>query len=256
MKFLATDLDRTLIPNGSKKGGLQAIASLKSLLSRHHVGLVFVTGRPLFLVKQAIRKYHLPFPRFIISDVGTSLYEFDGVDDFLLVGEWGDRISRLNPSFVSSVIDDKVLSIPGVSSQASRYQSSFKRSFLVKDRRREKVILRRIRHALKNIPFTLVTSRDSRRKVLFVDILPLKVSKLFALNFLVGSYGIRKGNVVFSGDSGNDVELLCSSYKGILVGNASDEVRSMLKPSKSLFFASESYAEGIIEGCYHFGFFS
>ena len=56
MKILATDLDRTLLPNGSWKADGQAIELFNELTVKHDVLVVYVTGRNLNLTENAIRE--------------------------------------------------------------------------------------------------------------------------------------------------------------------------------------------------------
>ena len=57
MKILATDLDRTLLPNGSWPPDSGAIDLFNELTARHEVLVVYVTGRNLRLTEDAIEEY-------------------------------------------------------------------------------------------------------------------------------------------------------------------------------------------------------
>ena len=72
MKILATDLDRTLLPNGSWPPDPGAIDQFNELTERHEVLVVYVTGRNLRLTEDAIREYGIRHPHVLIGDVGTS----------------------------------------------------------------------------------------------------------------------------------------------------------------------------------------
>ena len=56
MRILATDLDRTLLPNGHWPADPGAIALFNELTERHDVLVVYVTGRNLSLAEAAIRQ--------------------------------------------------------------------------------------------------------------------------------------------------------------------------------------------------------
>ena len=62
MKILATDLDRTLLPNGSWKADDQAIDLFNSLTEKQGVLVVYVTGRNLALTENAIQDYGVRYP--------------------------------------------------------------------------------------------------------------------------------------------------------------------------------------------------
>ena len=77
---------------------------------------------------------------------------------------------------------------------------------------------------------------------------------------------LQLGNaqVLFAGDSGNDLDVLCSDLPAVLVANASDEVReqalqlaSQAGTTAQLYLAQGTlgnghYAAGILEGIAHF----
>jgi FMN phosphatase YigB (HAD superfamily) len=89
------------------------------------------------------------------------------------------------------------------------------------------------------------------------------------LEYLAAAFGIEKEEVVFCGDSGNDIFPLTAGFRGVLVRNADDQlvenVRNALKrnPALKAYFAkgnfmglSGYYTSGVIEGAYHYGIFS
>ena len=55
MKILATDLDRTLLPNGSWERDSEAISLFNELTEKNGVLVVYVTGRNLDLTENAIK---------------------------------------------------------------------------------------------------------------------------------------------------------------------------------------------------------
>ena len=59
MKILATDLDRTLLPNGSWPPDPGAIDLFNELTETHDVLVVYVTGRNLALTEDAIKEFGL-----------------------------------------------------------------------------------------------------------------------------------------------------------------------------------------------------
>jgi hypothetical protein len=56
MGILATDLDRTLLPNGSWEPDSQAIGMFNQLTAQHEVLVVYATGSNLNLTDNAIRE--------------------------------------------------------------------------------------------------------------------------------------------------------------------------------------------------------
>ncbi len=80
MKILATDLDRTLLPNGSWPPDSGAIDLFNELTEKHDVLVVYVTGRNLNLAENAIREYGIRYPHVLIGDVGTSIRKYEQGD--------------------------------------------------------------------------------------------------------------------------------------------------------------------------------
>ena len=76
--LLCTDLDRTLLPNGSQPESPGARALFHQLASHEQLTLAYVSGRDRALVEAAIEQYQLPRPDYVIADVGTSIYTVSG----------------------------------------------------------------------------------------------------------------------------------------------------------------------------------
>ena len=91
--LLATDLDRTLLPNGAQPESPGARAMFASVVAQPDVVLVYVTGRHRQLVEQAMAEYGLPEPDYLIGDVGTSLYRIDGAG-WHLEPDWAAAIGQ------------------------------------------------------------------------------------------------------------------------------------------------------------------
>ena len=84
-----------------------------------------------------------------------------------------------------------------------------------------------------------------------------------------GAFGLGKQDVVFCGDSGNDIFPLTAGFNGVLVRNADAQLVENVKsaiaqnPGLSVYFAKGDfkglngyYTSGVIEGAYHYGIFS
>jgi HAD superfamily hydrolase (TIGR01484 family) len=93
-----------------------------------------------------------------------------------------------------------------------------------------------------------------------LDILPVGVAKDFALRYLHDHTGVDPEEIVYAGDSGNDLAAMLSGFKAILVGNATPGLREELTSRGGemgvlgrLYFAEKLYVAGVLEGCRHFG---
>ena len=76
MRVLATDLDRTLLPNGRWEADRGAIELFNQLTEKHRVLVAYVTGRNLDLTELAIRQYGLRYPDVLCGDVGSSIRRY------------------------------------------------------------------------------------------------------------------------------------------------------------------------------------
>ena len=102
--LLCTDLDRTLIPNGTAPESPGARVLFASLAARPEATIAYVTGRHRELIEAAIREYQLPVPDYAIADVGTTIYEV-GADGWQAWGAWGplrEAVSASTRSMASS----------------------------------------------------------------------------------------------------------------------------------------------------------
>ena len=73
MRILATDMDRTLLPNGKWEADSEAISLFNNLTEQDDVLVVYVTGRNLDLTEKAIREFGVRYPDVLCGDVGTTI---------------------------------------------------------------------------------------------------------------------------------------------------------------------------------------
>ena len=261
--LLATDLDRTLLPNGKHPESPLARSRFRQFVARPEVKLAYVTGRHRELVMEAIADYALPQPHFVIADVGTSLYEIRGADwqscdgwQQLLKSQWGDG----HPAQLAALLED----IPGLRLQEAAKQSALKLSFYAAALCDPAELLTQVRERLAatGAHTGLIWSVDETTHTGLLDVLPAGAGKLAALEYLRQQLGIAMNQTVFAGDSGNDMEVLVSAIPSVLVANADDAVRAeavQRSDSKTLYLAQGGlagmngcYSAGILEGVIHF----
>lgn len=271
MKIIATDLDRTLIPNGNHRLSPKAMRLFKSLLKKNKVRLVYVTGRHKKLIEDAILRYNLPEPNYAISDVGTIIYKFKR-GKLEKLNSWNKILEKEWSNINLNEIKSLILKIPHLRIQEKSKQNSHKLSLYLDNVKEEKRTIMKIKSILNKckINYTLVYSVNESQKTGFIDIMPKSGNKYSALVFLLKKLMINHKNVIYSGDSGNDILPLTSGLKGILVKNASKKVKEDLlrlakkrKVSNKIYLSkgkfkglNGNYVSGIIEGAYHFKFFN
>jgi len=265
--LLCTDLDRTVLPNGTQPESPQARSHFGMLVNRAEVTLVYVTGRDQQLVKEAISDYQLPQPDYVISDVGTSIYQVH--DDSWR--NWQDWQQEIAPDWGKLGHDDicKLLrDIVDLQPQDAARQNDYKSSFYYPLHSDTGELSRLIHSQLEtcHVKANLIWSIDEPRSVGLLDILPLRASKKHAVFFLMEHKGFTLGETVFAGDSGNDLPVLVSEIPAVLVANASMAVRDQAQAeaaaqgnSDRLYLANGNlmgmngnYTAGILEGLVHF----
>lgn len=267
MKILATDLDRTLLPNGHWEPDSQAIKLFNTLTAQHDVLVVYVTGRNLSLTEKAIREYGVRYPDILCGDVGTSIRKYSNGDWHLDHG-WIEHVHKQSPLWDAMAIRDTVADIDGIREQESEHQNQFKQSYYVVHEQKDRVLMEVDDRVKGKFDEVIVYSFDSQDGKGLLDFLPASATKQTALEYVAEEYGLSKQDVVFCGDSGNDIFPLTAGFNGVLVRNADEQlvenVKSALSqnPNLSVYFAKGDfnglngyYTSGVIEGAYHYGIF-
>ena len=265
--LLCTDLDRTLLPNGSAPESTNARENFNRLAQHPQVTLVYVTGRHQQLVQQAINKYKLPQPNYVIADVGSTIYEISDqtwhyqqqwekfIDD-----DWqGKNINQLHNLLVE---------INGLQRQEESKQNTHKLSYYVTLNKNHQKIISEMKSLLQlqSIKANLIWSVDQLSNTGLLDVLPASAGKRQAIDFLMQQLKFDYSETVFAGDSGNDICVMSSPIQSVLVANAEEEVRNTaIKQAQdnhqqnTLYLAqgnfmdmNGNYSAGILEGVVHY----
>lgn len=268
MRILATDLDRTLLPNGSWTADPGAIELFNDLTERNQVTVVYVTGRNLELAERAIAEYEIRHPHVLIGDVGTSIRRFEGGEWRPHAG-WDAHVRRASPRWDAAAVREAVAGVPGLVEQEAEHLGPFKQSYYVEHGARDEVLRAVDRRVKDRFDEVAVYSFDSQSGRGLLDFLPRSATKQTALEFVAHELGVPKGEVVFCGDSGNDIFPLTAGFSGVLVRNADDQLVADVNraiaadPGLRVYFArggfrglSGYYTSGVIEGAYHYGVFA
>lgn len=267
MKILATDLDRTLLPNGHWEYDRDAIEQFNRLTIENDVLVVYVTGRSLTLTERAIAEFGVRYPDVLCSDVGAYIRSYEN-------GEWSNdegwinRVSRCNPRWNPRAIRKTISKINGIEEQESEHLNQFKQSYYVNHEKHE-LILKNICGLIKGkFDEEIIYSFDSQNGRGLLDFLPNSATKKTALEYLAEKFNVTHRDIVFCGDSGNDIAPLTAGFRGVVVKNADaqllENVNKAIKqfPTLNIYFAQGGfkglngyYTSGVIEGAYHYGIF-
>lgn len=260
--LLCTDMDRTIIPNGVQTEHSTARQDLKTFCNRPEVTLVYVTGRHQALVQEAIEEYQLPLPDYVISDVGTKIYQTQP-NGWIQLNQWETVIDQ---DWHGKTHQDllKILSVlKGLELQEPSKQNTHKLSYYVplsmdidQKLKEAEAILQ-----TQKVDASLIWSIDEAENIGLLDILPKNATKLHAIQFLQQFLGYSLEEVVFAGDSGNDLPVLTSEIHSVLVANASEDIKKQAlqlaqanHTSEALYLAQNfsnangNYAAGVLQG--------
>lgn len=266
--LICTDLDRTLLPNGPQAESPGARRRFAMLSRRPEVTLAYVSGRHRALVEDAISHYRLPWPDFVITDVGTIIYHVGPEHDWRRQDDWEREIAQ---DWAGKTHDDllqMLAGLPALRLQERSKQNRLKLSFYVPLHQDRESLTERIRERLSEagVAASLIWSVDDPTGIGLLDVLPARASKHHAIEALMATQGFALDETVFCGDSGNDLEVLSSSIPAVLVANAQPEVRELARRiaeqgghGEALYIArggfmgmNGNYAAGILEGIAHY----
>lgn len=265
--MLCTDMDRTVIPNGEQSEHPLARQSFAAFCSQPQVVPVYVTGRHQKLVQEAIKLYSLPQPDFAITDVGSKIYQVHQ-NHWKPLQAWEDEIDK---DWNGKNHDDLKQLFNGLSElhlQEFSRQNTHKLSYYISPHVKLEKLITSMHNRLDQLGVhaSLVSSIDEPRGIGLLDVLPRNATKLHAIEFLRLQLGFSLQEVVFGGDSGNDMHVLVSPIPAVLVANATSEVKTaVLKQVQyhgnqaALYLAAGNnnnmngnYSAGVLEGVGHF----
>lgn len=231
-RLLVSDLDGTLL--GDDRAAERFAAWFAGQRARWR--LAYATGRSLDSVMDLVRTGAAVAPDAIVSNVGTEIHDADG-------RAWAGWPPP-DPAWDVTRVGGVLAGIPGIEPQPPEAQTPIKASFHALDL--SDATLHRIRVGLDDagVPATLVYSsaRD-------LDVLPAWGGKARATRFLADAWGFAVDRVLVSGDSGNDLDMLTSGARAIVVANAGPELAHL--DGDRIYRARRGYADGVLEGIRH-----
>jgi sucrose-6F-phosphate phosphohydrolase len=260
---LATDLDGTLIPSSmALEDSLerQALRRLTRCNDAGEIEVVFVTGRHFESVIEVMRKEGLPSPKWVICDVGSSIFVRDQ-ESYQPLEDYVQQIEQLTGGMDAQSLKPLLQDKCQLQLQEPEKQRRFKLSYYC-DAKIMADLVGQIKTLINNarLPFGVISSVDPFNQGGLVDVMPRHVDKAYALDWWSKRKGLNAEEVVFAGDSGNDFAALTCGYRAILVGNATTELANSIRQHHHnngtidrLFVATQPTAAGVLQGCVHFG---
>jgi hydroxymethylpyrimidine pyrophosphatase-like HAD family hydrolase len=224
-----------------------------------------VTGRNLRLAEAAIAEFGIRHPDVLIGDVGTTIRRYqDGA--WAMDQGWIDHVQQRCPRWDAAAVRAAVAGIEGLREQEAEHLNAFKQSYYV-DHAKQDAIMAQVSARTQDLfDEVAIYSFDSQSGDGLLDFLPKAATKQTALEFLAEQLGVPRQEVVFCGDSGNDIFPLTAGFSGVLVRNADDQLVEKVceamaeNPSLRAYFAkggfkglSGYYTSGVLEGAHHYG---
>jgi len=237
---LATDLDGTFL------GGSELERqSLYNWIEMHRsvVELIFVTGRDLPFIEASCADGVMPWPDFVVGDVGTTIATHDwqtnslAPDDVLeapIAALWGDGIAGIREHLDSA---------PGIEPQDVIFRHRM--SYHYDPECFDPATIRVIEAA----GFDCLIS-DNR----FLDVLPKGISKGPSLLRLLDARRRAREVVLVAGDTLNDLSLFETGLKGVAVGNSEQGLMEKVAGRDNVHVAQSHGAGGVLEAIDRFGF--
>lgn len=271
LRLLATDLDRTLFPNGDQPVEPGAMERFTRWVEQRSFLLVYNSGRSREEILEGMQTFGAPAPDIMVGEVGTRIYRriATGYAEDMA---WQSVLQNQSPGWDADAVEACVATFAGTEKQPPHHQNTHKRSYFLSPQEDAAALSRQITEKLKSTlsDLTTVYSVDETNGDCLFDVLPTAATKRNAMEYLRKSEGLTKEEVFFSGDSGNDLEALTVGYRSLLVRNATPEVREAVrqraaaeKTLETLYVAEGHpatgngyYVSGILEGLAHFGWYA
>lgn len=234
-RFLfVSDMDDTLL------GDDMALGKLADALMavREQIVIVYNSSRPCASLRESIaQNNNLLKPDYLIGALGTEIEQFTT----------GKTISAYSLKLTEGWRRDEIAALMerlGFAAHAAEFQTAFKASYHVPGVDQYQHVLEHLREA--GLDAKVIFSSNKN-----LDIIPPGADKGKAVIFLHKMLQFRADQVVVAGDSANDREMFLHTFKGILVGNADEALKSLSSPQ--IHHAASSCAAGVLEGLRHWG---
>jgi len=249
-------MDGTFIPLQGNLKNRSDLRELQAELDRNAIALMYVTGRHLELVLDAIRSHGLPSPPWMICDVGATIYQATDAGRYVPLDAYDQHLGELAGQQSRDDITQRLRRITELRPQEDAKQSKFKISYYCDSKSLDQTVAN-IETELEraNAPYRIIGSIDPFNGDGLIDLLPSGVSKAYALQWWASHVSNDQDSIVFAGDSGNDIAALTAGYRSIVVGNAEEsvvqEVRRIHKSegwNHRLIVSTSPATSGVLEG--------
>lgn len=235
--LLVCDIDNTL--TGCRNG----IEKLHRWLAEHpHCAFAIATGRSLHSALDVIRAWNIPTPSILITSVGSEIYY--APERHLADLHFDRRWMASAANWPRRAVEQQMHLLDGLRPQPEREQRPCKLSYFIED----KSFVPAVSSALKRAGLSVQVIHSHER---FLDILPANMSKGTAVRHVARGLKIPIERVYAAGDSGNDIQMLETVGRAIIVANHSDELAG-IRDGANIYVAKQQFAAGVVEGIERF----
>jgi len=238
-RAIFTDLDQSLL------GDAESLADFLDVIKIYRKCTTFgiATGRRLDSALRMMKRYGIPQPDILITSLGT---EVCYAPRLTRDRAWAEHIDHLwKPRAIIRVLAD----LPGLKLQPKAELSRFKISYYIDPE--EAPGLDEINSLLHQHELTANTFLSFGQ---FLDIVPVRASKGFALRWCADQWGIPLENILVAGGSGADEDMMRGNTMAVVVANRHHEELSGLVDTENIYFATQPCAAGIIDAIEHYDF--
>lgn len=233
--ILATDLDGTFLEGDQQTKNFFYNQLLRL---RERILLIYVTGRPVEIVKKFCEEGYLPAPHFVIGDHGTHIVDgknFNPVAHIQepIIKKWNNG-NNLLKELLRDEIGLELQPLDPPYRVAYYYDQRFLQNTTVKK--------------IKDAGFDAILSCD-----VYLDIVPRDVNKGSTLLKLIEYLGINRDLTITCGDSLNDLSLFETGLNSVAVGNSEAKLITAIKSLKNVYYSEFPGLLGIIDGLRFFG---
>lgn len=239
-RAIVTDLDQNLL------GDPESLADFVRVVrdNRKCASFGIATGRSLESALKVMRRYGIPMPDVLITSLGTEIHY---APEYELDRAWARHIDHLwTPQRVRAVLDN----LPGLRRQPKEDQGRFKVSYFIDPK---------IAPSMEEITRLLHQDDQTVHVILsfgqYLDVLPIRASKGFALRWFADQWGIPLEHVLAAGGSGADEDMMRGNTLAVVVANRFHEELSKLAEVERIYFAKAGFARGLLEAIEHYDFY-
>ncbi|MFH1829964.1 MAG: HAD-IIB family hydrolase [Pseudomonadota bacterium] len=233
-----TDMDGTIF-NGKAPPDPHSAAVLHHLthnLTASNIPVIYVTGRYIGSIRKVIATYGLPTPTYVAAATGTMIYERFG-DDWKEVNAYTEEL-RSHWVERPDEIFDGIMAKLGVSNWRPRFREELRHIYISGAEGRTYEHQLRINELLIESGLNtvkVVVSGPGNEGFLNYDFVPDNGSKLYAARFIAQKLlGFNDlSTILFTGDSGNDVDLLLAAGFATLVRSTEEGLSDLLRSQRA-----------------------